>query len=184
MTADPAAQAIRLFIGLPVPPDVARRWEAARRPLTGALWVAGADLHLTLRYLGDVAQTRLDEIDAALARVRKKPFSLVLSGMDVFTQPVEDVLYARVESARNVTDLCALVTERMAALGFDFGPRPFVPHVSLARVRRGGAGAYAGKFGKIVNYQWRVDRFMLYQSGGMQEGGGRYRVRAAYELRD
>ncbi|MBU0858316.1 MAG: RNA 2',3'-cyclic phosphodiesterase [Alphaproteobacteria bacterium] len=171
---------IRLFVGLPLPHDGAVKMSQAARGVAGLQAVAADDLHITLRYLGDVERTRLDAVDDALARVRKKPFTVGVAGCGVFEQAEEDILYARIESVRQVTDLCALVTDRLGALDFDFGPRPFVPHITLGRAR---PASWSPKSLKIIDksmrYSWVAEAFMLYESGG----AGRYRVRAVYPLR-
>jgi 2'-5' RNA ligase len=139
---------IRLFVGLPLPHDVAVKLAQAARRVPGLQAVAADDLHITLRYLGDVERARLDAVDEALAQVRKKPFMIALAGGAVFEQAEEDILYARVESVRQVTDLCALVTDCLTALDFDFGARPFVPHITLGRAR---PGLWSPKSLKIID---------------------------------
>lgn len=172
------------------------------RTLTGARLVTAADMHITLRYLGGVPDDRLAALDAVLATVRRKRFTLVAAGLDAFVRPDGVVLYVPVESVRPVMDLCTQVTDRLGGLGFDFGLRPYRPHITLARGAAGMLGGCGADFlrrgGRGLRAAWRVDEFMLYESGapaladeGPYEGadgvddvrGGAYRLRAVYPLR-
>jgi 2'-5' RNA ligase len=173
----------RLFVALPV--DGRLRAQAAALPdlPEKTRRVAAADLHITLRFLGDVEQGRLADIDAALAAVRKKPFHVVVRGLGVFQAREQTVLYAAVESTRNLTDLCARVTERLTPLGFDFGQRPFVPHVTLARLPgRTNIDKYLKINDKYINLSWETADFYLMESGGGSTDGARYIPRARFPL--
>lgn len=160
---------VRLFTAVPLPPAVAAGLATVARGLRGARLVDPADMHITLRFLGDVALADLPPVKEALARVRRQPFGVQLAGLGVFHHGDGDVLYARVESVRAITDLCAQIGERLGALGFDFGARPYVPHVTLARL----AGPkitnnYLRNNDKKTNFAWRADSFGLYSPANTQ----------------
>lgn len=174
----------RLFAALPVPPALAAQLSALPQTVPGARWLPAAALHVTLRFLGDVDAAQEDAAIAALARVRKKPFHVEVRGLDFFDQPGDGVLYAPVESVRNVTDLCARVADVLTPLGFDFGARPYVPHVTLARAPAVAAfPPYIKKHGKSVGCGWLADSFGLYISAGTAAPAGGYEECASYPLR-
>lgn len=179
---DPAQNA-RLFVAMPLPDTVIAQLAALPQPGHGARRVAPADLHITIRFLGDVDGQQTADVMAALAGVRKKPFHIALRGLGVFAGGDHVALYAAVESTRNLADLCARVTDRLTPLGFDFGARPFVPHVTLARVP---AAVNLDKYMKFndkkVNMTWEATHFSLMESGGMARPDARYAVRGTWPL--
>lgn len=173
----------RLFVALPVASALVAQAEALPRTLAGARWLPGAALHVTLRFLGDVEPEQEDQAMAALARVRKKPFHVEVKGLDFFDQPGDAVLYAAVESVRNVTDLCARVGDVLTPLGFDFGARPYVPHVTLARLP--GVALlpkYIKNNSKSTICSWVANSFGLYVSRGNAAPSGGYEERAVFPL--
>ncbi len=167
------ADTLRLFIGLPASQQAQMQYEALPKQGLQARWKNTGDLHITLRFLGDVPSARLDDIKEMLSRIRRPPFSVVVKGMDVFTKSKRDnILYGRVESVQKITALYGEVTDRMAALGFGQPLRPFTPHMTLARVKNtAGLDAYIQKSGRLVNVSWVADMFHLYQSGGLDPSG-------------
>lgn len=173
----------RLFAALPVPSALAAQGAEQPRTLAGARWLPGAALHLTLRFLGDVDPDREEQAVAALARVRKKPFHMEVRGLDFFDQPGDAVLYAAVKSVRNVTDLCARVTDALTPLGFDFGARSYVPHVTLARLPEAARlPLYIKNNSKSMGCSWLAESFGLYVSGGTATSSGGYEERAVFPL--
>ncbi len=60
---------VRLFAAIAIPDDIAERLLALQKGVPGAKWRPRENLHLTLRFFGDVAEPVADEIDAALDEV-------------------------------------------------------------------------------------------------------------------
>lgn len=201
--------AVRLFVAvLPPEPPVAElaRAVAPLRDLPGAdalRWTARADWHFTLAFLGEVDEPLLPDLTARLARGARRcePFDLCLSGGGRFG---DDVLWAGV--AGGVPELRRLADRARAAAsraGVDLGgPRPYRPHLTLARARtgpggdarggdgRGGDGArrrggtdlrpYADALGAFRGTPWRVTDCALVRShlpGGHTPG-----ARPRYEV--
>lgn len=172
---------IRLFVALPVPPFDALL-KLPREYQTGR-WTNESDLHVTLRFLGDVVSDRLADIEDALARVRRLRFGIEARGLGVFEKDRQNILYAKIESVRKLTTLCADVTDALTPLGFDFGPRPFNPHITLARFpARQLLDDYIARHGSRVHASWRADDFRLMQSSGSDEKGRHYKTIAEYPL--
>lgn len=172
----------RLFVALPVPSDAAAVLVGVPHDAPGR-WIPAASLHVTLRFLGDVAAEQEAAARTALAAIRKKPFHVEIRGLGLFEQPGEAVLHARVESVRNVTDLCARVTDVLGPAGFDFGARPYVPHVTLARMNPGhGVEKFIKKYDKSMNCSWLAEGFALYASGGVAVPAAGYECVEYYPL--
>ena len=75
---------LRLFVAIRPPAPVRNRLLAAMGGVAGARWQDDDQLHLTLRFIGDVDGRRAEDIDAALRMVRHPPFDLTLDGSGSF----------------------------------------------------------------------------------------------------
>jgi 2'-5' RNA ligase len=102
-------------------------------------WVARDNLHLTLKFLGDVEAERLGDVTAALAAALAgcPAFDLSIEGLGAFpTASRPRVLWAGVGEGREAAAaLARCVDAALAPLGFPPESRPFAAHVTLGRVR-------------------------------------------------
>ena len=177
-----SANRTRLFVALPVPPFDAFL-KLPRNGLAEGRWTAADDLHITLRFLGDVSDDRIPEIEDSLSRVRRPRFGIESRGLGVFEKDRQNILYAKIESIKKMTTLCADITDALTKLGFDFGPRPFYPHVTLARFPvRQLLDDYIARHGQRVQASWRADEFRLMESSGADVKSSRFRMIAEYKL--
>ena len=81
---------IRLFAALPVPFDIAEPLERRQQGLPGARWTPLENLHITLRFFGEVSETVAADLDAELARIIMGSFEVALEGAGVGAGQVED----------------------------------------------------------------------------------------------
>lgn len=110
------------------------------RPLArDVAWVARDNVHLTLKFLGNVPTARLGAVEHALAVVAasQPAFDLVVEGLGAFPSRTRPrVLWAGVSAgAAELTALAARLDEALAGLGFARETRPFAAHATLGRVR-------------------------------------------------
>jgi 2'-5' RNA ligase len=134
---------IRTFICIEVPETVKTALgalQAKLRPVPAEVsWVKPANIHITLKFLGGVLASKLDEVIAGTRRAAAsgKPFELEVSGAGCFPSPKSPrVLW--VGLANVPTDLNALyerIENEMYAQGFEREKRPFSPHLTIGRVR-------------------------------------------------
>src|SRR5260221_6103533 len=75
---------VRLFVGVDLPEDVSERLAFLCAGVPGARWVPAENMHLTLRFIGEVAGGEADDIFHALAAVRPRAFNITLSGVGHF----------------------------------------------------------------------------------------------------
>src|SRR5437764_1138943 len=76
---------LRLFVGIEFPPALKLRLsQLCSDGLRGAKWVDPGNLHLTLRFIGEVGEDVAADVDEALAQVRARRFTLQLAGTGVF----------------------------------------------------------------------------------------------------
>jgi 2'-5' RNA ligase len=129
----------RLFIAIDLPKAVC--FELARlvaEPPPGVRPVPIAQLHLTLHFLGDVDETVRAAVVAGLGRVQLDPFSIAIRGTGVFPpRGRPSVLWAGVAPSPALLDLHAAVGGQVEAAGIAVESRPYLPHVTLARLMPG-----------------------------------------------
>jgi RNA 2',3'-cyclic 3'-phosphodiesterase len=105
-------------------------------------WVATANLHLTVKFLGAVAEDRIEAVAGALtgAIAGVGAFDAQVEGLGAFPSAARPrVVWAGVTAgAGTMADLAGRVDDALAALGFDREARPFSPHITLGRVRQPG----------------------------------------------
>lgn len=102
-------------------------------------WVPAANVHLTLKFLGDVSVNNipmLEEILLSEAAITK-PFELSVGGFGVFPNVSRPrVLWVGVEAPDELSSLQRRIEAEAARLGYAHDKRPFSPHLTLGRVSR------------------------------------------------
>jgi 2'-5' RNA ligase len=138
------ADRIRSFIAVEIPAELKAAMEKLQGELAGlgvaARWVAGGNIHLTLKFLGSVAAGDLAALNAGLQEVasRHPPMRLSASRVGVFPGPRRArVIWAGLcgETDR-LADFRDAVERRLAAVGFAKDPKAFHAHLTLGRFRR------------------------------------------------
>ncbi|MEA3409722.1 MAG: RNA 2',3'-cyclic phosphodiesterase [Candidatus Eisenbacteria bacterium] len=103
-----------------------------------AAWARRATLHLTLKVLGDVEETSLPEVVAAVARASSgvSAFGFETRSLGAFPSPRRPrVLWLGIEPVEELFALQKAVESELEELGFPPEKRRFHPHVTLGRVR-------------------------------------------------
>ena len=97
------------------------------------------NIHLTLKFLGNVSATKLDEIRSTLAQVTFPPFSVEIKGAGAFPSLNRmNVIWVGVGEGWSQVELIFEQTEKLLhQLGFSRETRPFSPHITVARVKSG-----------------------------------------------
>jgi RNA 2',3'-cyclic 3'-phosphodiesterase len=132
----------RLFVALPVPPDVRRGLERVQERLRGRAddlrFTRPEGWHVTLAFLGDVAGERIEEVGRVVDEVATGHGSipLVLAGPGRFGSKVLWVAVAD-EPAGTVAALGERLQVAIAAAGLPVQQQPVRPHLTLARGGRG-----------------------------------------------
>jgi 2'-5' RNA ligase len=143
---------MRIFIALNLNKKERQRVARAARPLRdGELpvrWVEEDDLHLTLKFLGEVRSERVTAVEQAIARVGEGtvPFFLTLGGFGAFpTIRRPRVLWLGVDASPALRCLKQDLEWGLTECGFDAETRAFHPHMTLGRADpSGGAGVFRG----------------------------------------
>lgn len=154
----------------------------------GVSWVATPNLHLTIRFLGEVEPDRLEAVATTLAEVATAgpAFHLALQGLGAFPSPTRPrVVWAGVTGGAEVVELATRVEEALAKLGFAREGRPFSAHVTLGRARepqRDPVLAAALAMGAQREFgSFRVDEITLMRSD-LSPRGARYTPLGSWRL--
>ena len=149
-----------------------------------AKWSEAEDLHLTLRFLGDIAETTATDFVDLIREPGVAPFQIRLQGIGCFGGRQPRVIWAGAETGDGL-DRLAQAHERAARhVGLEPDPRPFKPHVTLARLRGTrpeAVAAFLGDHGAFSSEPFEVDRFVLF-SARPHTGGGPYVVEETFAL--
>lgn len=170
----------RLFVGLTLPERVEsallesrRSWES----LPGARFAR--ELHLTLKFLGNVAESDIQQIALALESVASalRPFTLSVGGLGCFPNARRaSVVWRGVDQGFNeLSKAAAQVEHALELIGFARETRPYTPHITLARLRPPSdlRGWLPTSEQKEAVPPFQVDQFHLIQSD-LRPDGARY----------
>jgi 2'-5' RNA ligase len=132
---------MRLFLAIELSPDVREHLVAVRKRLEPALpkvsYTRGENLHLTLKFLGDVEAKRLAVITDSLSKITCSHIKLSGEQIECFPSrgPVKVVTAAMTGTLPPLRALVESIEQRCKFLGFEKEQRAYRPHVTLARAR-------------------------------------------------
>jgi 2'-5' RNA ligase len=132
---------MRLFVALELSPEVHAAVLSVVERLRDAdadlRWVRPDGMHLTLKFIGEVAADKLEPLHEALLRVKSEaPVRLAFRGLGYFPNPRRPrVLWIGVEASENLAPLAAQVEAALEPLGIPAEKRAYVPHLTLGRFR-------------------------------------------------
>jgi RNA 2',3'-cyclic 3'-phosphodiesterase len=125
---------LRLFVGIGFPPELKLGLSLLRSGVPGAKWVDPGNFHLTLRFIGEIAEDTAADVDDSLVRLRARRFALQLAGTGVFGGDKPRNLWVGVERSPELLALHEKIEQALARAGLPPEPRKFTPHVTLARL--------------------------------------------------
>ncbi len=154
---------MRLFVAVNLPAAERRAAYEAAAPLRAArlpvMWVAEDAMHVTLRFLGEVAEDRVKPIGEALTGAVRpaRPFDLSFGGIGAFPSLARPrVLWIGVDRHPALELLANDVEKALMALDFEPELRPFHPHLTLGRAERSARpAAFAGLEGMATEIAWQ-----------------------------
>jgi RNA 2',3'-cyclic 3'-phosphodiesterase len=176
---------MRLFVALDLPDDLRRRLACLCAGLPGARWVAPENLHLTLRFIGEVDGGAAEDIDAALSGIRMPCFPLTLAGVGEFSDGRRlRSVWVGVEANEMLARLQAKVEQALQRAGLAPEQRKFKPHVTLARFKSHPGGKLQDYFTEGALFRsdpFEVTAVTLYSSH-LSHDGAIYTPEAVYPL--
>ena len=174
---------MRCFLGIALPPGPQQVLEETlaqlRRTEAPVRWVKPENLHITLKFLGELGEDHLENLETRLAKVDKPALQLALDGLGTFPpRGTPRVIWAGI-TPNDSLDTLQRAHER-AACNAGLAPegRKFSPHVTLARLRHSKPQAVAdflSSRGTFLSAPFDVQSVALF-SARSGRGGGPYVV--------
>jgi 2'-5' RNA ligase len=175
---------IRLFAGLELPQAHRLRLSLVRAPLPGAKWIEPDDMHITLRFAGDIARHAAEEFAGFLAEIDVPSFDLRIGELGSFGGNEPRIIYAAVHGGEALASLHRATERAARSAGLAPDRHAFKPHVTLARLkgtRPEQVACFLASRAPLLLPPFRVDRFVLFSSKP-RVGGGPYVVEEAFDL--
>ncbi|MBS0278174.1 MAG: RNA 2',3'-cyclic phosphodiesterase, partial [Proteobacteria bacterium] len=154
-------------MALAIPKAIAQELFLLQAGIPGARWQTREQLHLTLRFIGEVDGRQANDIDDALAAISAPRFTLALKGVGEFGGKKPHAVWAGVSDGQAVSHLNRKIEAALQRIGVAADERRFTPHVTLARLR-------AAPVGKVMDWladhafyagpPFAVEQFALYSS--------------------
>src|SRR5580700_3963806 len=175
---------LRLFVGIEFPPELKLRVSLLQSGIAGARWIDPGNLHLTLRFIGEVSEAVAADVDEALLRLKARRFALQLAGVGIFGSEKLRTLWVGVERDPALSALQGKIELALIRAGLPPEPRKFSPHVTLARLRdprRHELQEFLAAHAQFRAEPLRVERFNLIASYPTKAGSV-YEDQADYPL--
>jgi 2'-5' RNA ligase len=176
----------RLFVSVELPAGVKSSLAQLAGDVPGARWLEADELHLTVRFIGEVDGVVYKDVLAGLEEVGLPPFALTLRGVGHFPPRGEPrILWAGLERSAELVALHNKVESALVRAGVEPERRKFAPHVTLARLRgtpSRAVGSFIAINGLYHSEAFAVRDFQLFSSN-LSGKRAVHRQEAVYPLR-
>jgi 2'-5' RNA ligase len=178
----------RLFVAVDLPDVVKDQLDKLCEGIAGAKWVKRDQMHLTLRFIGEVDEAQAEAIKAALSVVQIAPFSMTLEGVGHFPPTGKPrVLWVGIKAPASLMQLQRQTENALVNLKLPPEDHSFSPHITLARFKMPPAPEamrqYLARHAAFNTESIAVESFVLYSSL-LTPQGATYRREAVYPLHD
>ena len=176
----------RLFVAVDLSDEAKEALADMCYGVPGARWVRREQMHLTLRFIGEVHHARADKIKTALKSVQAAPFDLQLHGVGRFPPGKQGarVLWAGIDNSPELKALHAAVEDALAGIGYAREQRPFRAHITLARLKPAPphpVNRFLNRHAAFAHDAIPVRECILFSSS-LHPEGAQYRHEAVYPL--
>lgn len=175
----------RLFIAIRPPEPIRDLLIDAMDDSADFRWQDEEQLHLTLRFVGEVERPVAEDLSNGLERLSSQAFELRIAGAGRFEQRNGGALWAGIEPKEPLAALAAKIERLCQTIGLEPERRAFHPHITLARWkgrRSREVAAWLETTHGLASPPFGVDTFSLFESRLSRHGAHHEEV-AAYRLR-
>ncbi|AJP73191.1 RNA 2',3'-cyclic phosphodiesterase [Sphingomonas hengshuiensis] len=176
---------LRIFAGLALPGQIMSSLLATMGGIPGARWQSAEQLHLTLRFIGDVDRRVAEDIALALGQVSVPPITIALSGVGQFeSRGRPNAVWAGVRPQAPLAALHRKIDQAVVRCGLPPEGRAYLPHVTLARMNAasGATDLFLETHAGLASPPFTLDHFILFESR-LGHGGASYTPVERYPLR-
>jgi 2'-5' RNA ligase len=179
---------MRLFVGLAVSEDAKDSLERLtlrmRAKDDGLRWSTPEQWHVTLVFLGEVADAAREALVEELTRVRQPALTLRMEQVGVFERA--GILHAQIDVTQGLLRLYEAVAAAVKRSGLAVEERPYRAHITLARAKNREGRKTVERLERAAEQQrlgasWSAQEFLLYESQ-LSPGGSRYVVQERFGL--
>lgn len=133
---------MRCFIAIDMSEDIKRSIasviEKADHKSKGIRWVSLENIHLTLKFLGEVSEKMISDIEKKLSAIcgAQKIFDMKIYGIGAFPNfKYPNILWVGIDVSTELKDLFEAIEESLSELGFEKENKKFSPHLTIARIK-------------------------------------------------
>ena len=174
----------RLFVALRPPIAIRDRLIDLMDGVEGARWQDDDQLHITLRFIGEVDRRTAEDVATALSALRGDLPPLRLDGCGTFeTKGRPNAIWAGIAPREPLATLHKKINRAMIRIGLEPEHRAYIPHITLARLA-GSAGpidSYLARHAALTSPDFAVTHMTLYESR-LGHNGGSYEPIERYAL--
>jgi len=175
----------RLFVAIDLPPEIAAQLQGLCYGVPGARWVQPEQMHLTLRFIGEVDGGIFRDIKEGLGVIQSSPFFLQVKGLGFFPpRKTPRVLWAGVAPEEEVSGLRNRIENVLVGMGLEPEGRKYSPHITLARLHDTPIprlGRFLAGNSLFATEPFPVSEFHLYSSQ-LTAKGAFHVIEASYPL--
>ena len=174
----------RLFVAVRPPASIRTQLLDLMESVHGVRWQDEEQLHLTLRFVGEVDRHQAEDIAAALGSIHFPRFDIALAGIGSFDRRSQAThLWAGVAPHEPLKALHNKVDQALARVGVEPDRRAYLPHITLARLTRlsGPIDGLLRTAASLTSPPFAVEAFCLYESE-LSPAGATYSVIERYQL--
>lgn len=136
-------ETLRTFIAVELPNDIHDSLQKLQNNLRDSMpdvrWTKYGNIHLTLKFLGDIEPSKVDKISISIQNIANEffPFTMSLAGIGAFPNSRKpSIIWVGVEEgSEKIVQIADHIESSMEKLGFAREKRPFRPHLTIGRIR-------------------------------------------------
>ncbi len=159
---------MRLFIAIEIPQNIKENICEIRKTIYGVKWTPREQLHITIKFIGEVQENEQALIRERLAEIKWSSFTITLNGTGFFPSSRKPrILWMGIERSENLFELKQKIDLALSDLGINTENRDFTPHLTLARLsgnKQTDISKMIERFSSIGQFTVQVDSFILFSS--------------------